>query len=133
MELPKERYTRLLKGVPERYSILQVGVSLFHKNPKYKPRGKDDGVGNRSSAGGVMNNNSNDEHAYMHREGMLNEDELMNVTEREEEEEIAAETGANDEKEDDEEEQSEYTSRIYNFYLFPNGKTPNEREVTMNP
>jgi len=124
IELPNERYARLLKGVPERYSILQVGVALFSKNPNYKKKSKVNGKKSHH-----YGENDNDEHAYMHREGMLNEDELINTTEQEEEEQDSGSENNGEE----EEEQSEYTSRIYNFYLFPNGKKGSDREITMNP
>jgi poly(A)-specific ribonuclease len=120
VELPGERYASRLKGVPERYSILQVGVALFHKNANYRrpsssyedvvvaveaEDGEDEAVvatvrgglvggpglgmeinnsDNDNDDGG--NNNEEDEHAFMHREGTLNQDELEDVTEREEEE-----------------------------------------------
>lgn len=141
VELPGERYTRLLKGVPERYSILQVGVALFHRNPDYKAKkaGADCAQSHRNLAAG---NDNNDEHAFIHREGTLNQDELEVMTEREEETEGNENDGENNDDGDDEnnsaataeEEQSEYTSRIYNFYLFPNanGKS-SAREVTLNP
>lgn len=122
IESPNERYVRLLKGVPERYSILQVGVALFSKNPNYKKKSKVNGKKSHH-----YGENDSDEHAYMHREGMLNEDELINTTEQEEEEQ---ESGSDNNGDDEE---AEYTSRIYNFYLFPNGKTGSDREITMNP
>lgn len=169
LELPRVKYLRSLKGVPERYSILQVGVALFHKNPKYniKPTttttmhnvsGSVGGVG----IGGQRENNDNvdndeaedNEHAYMHREGMLTQDELENVTEVEEH--TAASADANAVNADDDNintqddttaaaeqhqpQQPEYISRTYNFYLFPNGGKKNwngsnhhERELTLNP
>ena len=34
-DTPEQRYQRL-KAVPERYSIISVGVSLFHKNPNFQ-------------------------------------------------------------------------------------------------
>jgi hypothetical protein len=33
-DTPEQRYQRL-KKIPERYSIISVGISLFHKNPNY--------------------------------------------------------------------------------------------------
>lgn len=145
VELPGERYLNSLKGVPERYSILQVGVALFCKNPEY-------GAKKNAVGGGVADGNNNEggsgttglgfrsssaaveeqdldtdvnEHAYMHREGTLNQDELEDLTEREEDAADAREGGVADTKEI-----PEYTSRIYNFYLFPSGAS---REVTLNP
>lgn len=170
LELPRVKYLRSLKGVPERYSILQVGVALFHKNPKYniKPTtttttttvhdvsGSVGGVG----IGGQRENNDNvdndeaeeNEHAYMHREGMLTQDELENATEVEEHTAATANAGNADDDnintQDDtttaepHEPQPEYISRTYNFYLFPNGGKKNwnggsnhhpERELTLNP
>mmetsp|Transcript_31305 Transcript_31305/g.65927 ORF Transcript_31305/g.65927 Transcript_31305/m.65927 type:complete len:738 (+) Transcript_31305:1488-3701(+) len=132
VELPGERYTRVLKGVPERYSILQVGVALFHKNPKYKDQnavqGRDGAHSSGGSHRGLAENENNDEHAYMHREGMLNQDELEDLTEREEDQDNNGDGNNGDKAE----EQSEYTSRIYNFFVFPSGKD-NEREVTLSP
>jgi hypothetical protein len=140
VELPSERYTRLLKAVPERYAILQVGVALFHKNPKYKhPAAEDDVMGGsesprrtRASSTAeeeqrLLEANGGDsdamEHAFMHREGLFSQDELEDATEREEVE--------NDDTNDDEEEQPEFISRIYNFYIFPGGGS--ERELTLSP
>ena len=64
----------------------------------------------------------------MHREGALNQDELEDLTEREEEEN-------NDEadrmKGGEEPPQPEFTSRIYNFYIFPSAWS--DRELTLNP
>jgi hypothetical protein len=34
-DTPEQRYQRF-KKIPERYSIISVGVSLFHKNPNFK-------------------------------------------------------------------------------------------------
>ena len=155
VELPSERYTRLLKGVPERYSILQVGVALFHKNPQWKKEADGDGEEGRDRANSTSSHRSrssrNDEgeegeHAYMHREGMLNQDELEDLTEREEDAaDAAAEAGVEEDNAngddpsspeksapvEEEEEQSEYISRVYNFYLFPSGSS--KREMTLNP
>jgi len=33
-DTPEQRYQRF-KKIPERYSIISVGISLFHKNPNY--------------------------------------------------------------------------------------------------
>jgi len=171
VELPSERYTNLLKEVPERYAILQVGIALFHKNPLYK----DNGGGACGGGGGgspnkrarasstaeeeqrlLLEASGGDrdamEHAFMHREGTLNQDELEDLTEREEDNEAeayaeAAASGSLSMRREgdtdaqaaatagiriyDEEPQPEYTSRIYNFYLFPNAWS--ERELTLNP
>ena len=139
VELPSERYTKLLKEVPERYAILQVGVALFHKNPKYKDpaKGSDGGGGgspSRARASStaeeeqrlLANGGDSDvmEHAFMHREGALNQDELEDLTEREEE------NGA-DRLNEEEPSQPEFTSRIYNFYIFPSAWS--DRELTLNP
>jgi len=181
VELPSERYTNLLKEVPERYAILQVGVAVFHKNPKYKdpssPSGGGGGGGSPSRARAsstaaeeeqrlLANGGDSDamEHAFMHREGALNQDELEDLTEREEDNEAdrfmafaeaaasgnlsvrrpgdtdaqaaaraAATAGIRMYEEEEEEEppQPEYTSRIYNFYIFPNAWS--DRELTLNP
>ncbi len=32
---PSERYTKM-KQIPERYNIIQVGIAVFHENPKFK-------------------------------------------------------------------------------------------------
>ena len=142
VELPSERYTRLLKGVPERYAILQVGVALFHKNPKYKDQlFNDDDIGGGGGGGSprrartsstaeeeqrLLEANGGDidamEHAFMHREGMFSQDELEDATEREEVE--------NDEARE-EEPQPEFISRVYNFYMFPHSGS--ERELTLSP
>ena len=83
-----------------RYAILQVGVAVFHKNPKYKdpssPSGGGGGGGSPSRAIAsstaaeeeqrlLANGGDSDamEHAFMHREGALNQDELEDLTERE--------------------------------------------------
>ncbi|KAL7495228.1 hypothetical protein ACHAWT_003684 [Skeletonema menzelii] len=139
VELPSERYTKLLKEVPERYAILQVGVALFHKNPKYKDpaKGSDGGGGgspSRARASStaeeeqrlLANGGDSDvmEHAFMHREGALNQDELEDLTEREEENEA-------DRLNEEEPSQPEFTSRIYNFYIFPSAWS--DRELTLNP
>eukprot|EP00986_Skeletonema_menzelii_P004331 scaffold1464_cov149-Skeletonema_menzelii.AAC.27 len=140
VELPSERYTKLLKEVPERYAILQVGVALFHKNPKYKDpaKGSDSGGGGspsraRASSSAaeeeqrlLANGGDSDvmEHAFMHREGALNQDELEDLTEREEENEA-------DRLNEEEPSQPEFTSRIYNFYIFPSARS--DRELTLNP
>ena len=132
IELPSERYTRLLKGVPERYSILQVGIALFHKNPDYVPKKSGGSNGGLQVHHRFTEGENDDEHAYMHREGTLNEDELTDLTEREEEDEV----NNNEEVEEKSaSSRSEYISRIYNFYLFPNTKSSNnvEREMTLNP
>eukprot|EP00985_Skeletonema_marinoi_P016311 scaffold8727_cov130-Skeletonema_marinoi.AAC.3 len=179
VELPSERYTNLLKEVPERYAILQVGVAVFHKNPKYKdpssPSGGGGGSPSRARASStaaeeeqrlLANGGDSDamEHAFMHREGALNQDELEDLTEREEDNEAdrfmafaeaaasgnfsvrrpgdtdaqaaaraAATAGIRMYEEEEEEEppQPEYTSRIYNFYIFPNAWS--DRELTLNP
>jgi len=179
VELPSERYTHLLKEVPERYAILQVGVAVFHKNPKYKdpssPSGGGGGSPSRARASStaaeeeqrlLANGGDSDamEHAFMHREGALNQDELEDLTEREEDNEAdrfmafaeaaasgnlsvrrpgdtdaqaaaraAATAGIRMYEEEEEEEppQPEYTSRIYNFYIFPNAWS--DRELTLNP
>ena len=179
VELPSERYTNLLKEVPERYAILQVGVAVFHKNPKYKDPAKDSGGGaggggspSRARASSttaeeeqrlLLEANGGDsdamEHAFMHREGALNQDELEDLTEREEDNEAedfmafagAAASGSLSMRREgdtdaqaaaraamtagirifEEEPQPEYTSRIYNFYIFPNAWS--ERELTLNP
>jgi hypothetical protein len=178
VELPSERYTNLLKEVPERYAILQVGVAVFHKNPKYK----DPARGNGGNGGGgspsrarasstaeeeqrlLANGGDSDamEHAFMHREGALNQDELEDLTEREEDTEAEAfmafaeaaasgslsmrregdtdaqaaaraafTAGIRIYEEEEEPPQPEYTSRIYNFYIFPNAWS--DRELTLNP
>jgi poly(A)-specific ribonuclease len=155
VELPAERYARCLKAVPERYSILQVGVALFHRNPNYpqvkkvKVEEEEEEVGLGLGLGlglgrdGGEEDGEDDEHAYMHREGMLNQDELEDLTEREEEE-VEEEEEEEDNGEDDDaaaaegkEGQTEYTSRVYNFYLFPHGggggSRQQGREITMNP
>ena len=179
LELPRVKYLRTLKGVPERYSILQVGVALFHKNPNYR-HGKDTttvqakaptttaasttttntttnttsvhlpvlGISQGSGSSNVNNNGVDDddednEHAYMHREGMLNQDELENVTEMEEMMVDGADDGDSNGNVDDDDNQhhhqsssSEYISRTYNFYLFSNGGKNgkmNGRELTLNP
>ena len=141
VELPSERYTNTLKEVPERYAILQVGVALFHKNPKFNAPSSSSSVEN-GGGGGVSpssrarasstaeeeerllaaNGGDSDamEHAFMHREGALNQDELEDLTEREEAEMMDVEVP-----------QPEYTSRVYNFYLFPSAWS--DRELTLNP
>lgn len=114
-------------------------MALFQKNPNFRRRRKG-GRGRPGSGGG------GDEHAPAHREGTLNQDDLQDPTEREEDAE--AERVAHDDNDDDDvddddddnstnghdEQEPEYTSRIYNFYLFPDGnKRVPEREVTLNP
>lgn len=138
VELPSERYTNLIKEVPERYAILTVGVAVFHKNPKFiDPAAKDYDGGGRARASStaaeeeqrlLANGGDSDamEHAFMHREGALNQDELEDLTEREEEKEVDR---LNEKAPPP---QPEYTSRIYNFYIFPNGWSDN-RELTLNP
>jgi len=130
IELPGERYTRLLKGVPERYSILQVGVALFCENPRYRKRNAAEegcaaggnGSHDRGPADDAEENDENDEHAE--REG----NEANNDDENADDDDDTV-----DEEETDEE-QPEYVSRIYNFYLFPDGRrSAPEREVTLNP
>ena len=62
MELPSERYARCLKGVPERYSVLQVGVSLFHRNPKYNNQNRcEQQEEEMNSLLGKLNNNELDD------------------------------------------------------------------------
>lgn len=105
MELPSERYTRCLKGVPERYSLLQVGVSLFHRNPKY----------------------NNQRSCEPHREEEEKEEtmnSLLGKLSKNELEDLLATT----EEDDNVDDETEYTARIYNFYLFPK-----KREMTLNP
>ena len=131
IELPGERYTRLLKAVPERYSILQVGVALFHKNPRYKNpcRPRSGSTSSNRSGGHHAEADDDEERAFIHREGMLNQDELEDLVEREEEaaDEAEAERLGEDEPASPE---PEYTSRVYNFYLFP---ASSAREMTLNP
>ena len=50
VETPSERYERRLKGVPERYAILQVGVALFIRNPKYGEKKDGDSGGDGGKA-----------------------------------------------------------------------------------
>lgn len=138
-ELPSERYVSSWKGVPERYGILQVGVALFHKNPEYKAASASANAGASEVEGGTggpgvgaqedpqdedMAQDANDEneHQFMHREGALNQDELEDMTEREEEAATAHPTKNGKDV-------PEYTSRIYNFYLFPNAASP--KDVTL--
>mmetsp|Transcript_4858 Transcript_4858/g.9894 ORF Transcript_4858/g.9894 Transcript_4858/m.9894 type:complete len:836 (+) Transcript_4858:58-2565(+) len=161
-DLPNERYQKSLKGVPEKYSILQVGVALFHRNPHYRPDGGSDGGGSNGAEGDVVVRGARGqaqgdvdeddadarEHSFLHREGMLNTDELEDLTEREEEGEAPQQSGGSREKTnggaaaaatvivttdgesnttseeeskpaDDTHPSSEYISRTYNFYLFP--------------
>ncbi|KAL3781010.1 hypothetical protein ACHAW5_000401 [Stephanodiscus triporus] len=162
-ELPAARYARSLRGVPMRYSILQVGVALFHRNPNYRRGGDGEGGGKEEGAVGtgrgsgrggpglgrndvvVVADGEDDEHAYIHREGMLNQDELEDLTEREEGGGDRVDDEDEDDADDDDaaaearEEQTEYTSRVYNFYLFPRGGggsgqgRQQQREMTMNP
>ena len=111
MELPSERYARCLKGVPERYSVLQVGVSLFHRNPKYNNQNRcEQQEEEMNSLLGKLNNNELEDllidHDVMAEEGDDNDDD----------------------DDDDDDDETEYTARIYNFYLFPK-----KREMTMNP
>ncbi|KAL7514124.1 hypothetical protein ACHAXN_012702 [Cyclotella atomus] len=139
-ELPGERYTNSWKGVPERYGILQVGIALFHKNPDYRAKSSAAGSQERdidgetgAAAGGLGLGAQNEdeaeaqdvidvnEHPFMHREGTLNQDELEDMTEREED--AAAHPANTDDV-------PEYTSRIYNFYLFPNSDS--QKDVTMS-
>ena len=121
--------------MPERYGILQVGIALFHRNPQYVANGGDTakevteeerikpggpGVGNHEDdAAEAQDANDVNEHPFMHREGTLNQDELEDITEREED---AAAHPAKKEV-------PEYTSRIYNFYLFPNEGA--QKDVTL--
>eukprot|EP00804_Cyclotella_cryptica_P010761 CCRYP_005535-RB/>CCRYP_005535-RB protein AED:0.12 eAED:0.12 QI:118/1/1/1/0.5/0.33/3/4044/772 len=147
-ELPSVRYKESLKGVPEKFGILQVGVALFHKNPDYVPAPCDGNCANGSRGevhrGGpglgmqdpreddgqpqdVVDTDVN-EHSFMHREGTLNQDELEDWTEREEDEEVAAAGASRGVQRD----VPEYTCRIYNFYLFPNAESQHQ-EVTMAP
>jgi len=153
-ELPSERYTSSWKSVPEQYGILQVGVALFIRNPNYRDDNDDDvvtatnnvgeDVKSRDNVGGpglgngqvetsnvVQDDNTNNqdeidvnEHPFIHREGTLNQDELEDVTEREEDAANAAAATTTSKKDD----VPEYTSRIYNFYLFPNGT----RNITLS-
>ena len=88
--------------MPERYGILQVGIALFFRNPEYDKlhrrnagKLKHGGHGCRRELGGPglgMPSQPQDgqdaeeeEHAFLHREGTLNQDELEDWTEREEE------------------------------------------------
>jgi poly(A)-specific ribonuclease len=126
-ELPSERYTSSWKGVPERYGILQVGVALFCRNPAFDDvkdeRAEVDAGGDETGGPGLGHQEPNEEeaqdvrdvneHPFMHREGTLNQDELEDLTEREED--AAAHSAAAKEI-------PEFTSRIYNFYLFPNSE-----------
>lgn len=125
--------------MPERYGILQVGIALFHRNPQYVANNGGDtkkiasdeervqvggpGVGNQEEdTDAAQDANDVNEHPFMHREGTLNQDELEDITEREED---AAATAAHPTKK----EVPEYTSRIYNFYLFPNEGA--QKDVTL--
>ncbi|KAL7531213.1 hypothetical protein ACHAWF_003675 [Thalassiosira exigua] len=136
IQTPGERYAESLKGVPERYAAVQVGVALFRRRDEggetEEGGGGDEGGGagagatTRAAAAAAADG---DEHAFLHREGMLNQDELEDLTEREEE--GGGEGGG--ERTDE----PKYTARVYNFYLFPRaadrrGVVP-EREVTLNP
>lgn len=133
-ELPGDRYAKRWKDVPERYGILQVGVALFHKNPEYKSTPDNTsrtntgdreaggpGLGAQEEEDEAQDANDVNEHPFMHREGTLNQDELEDMTEREED---AAASHPNNTKD-----VPEYTSRIYNFYLFPNADSP--KDVTL--
>ncbi len=165
LELPGVKYLRTLKGVPERYSILQVGVALFHKNPNYTRRNAAVakatktttttttsasvhlpviGAGQEEGRSENEEDEEDNEHAYMHREGTLNQDELEGVTEMEEMDENLENLGGDDNLKDDDNDnnndqddhrhqRSEYISRTYNFYLFSSGGKNQQRELTLNP
>jgi hypothetical protein len=72
-----------------------------------------------ATAWGGDSKDNGEKHTYMHREGMLNQDKLEDLVERQQEEEnngkdnddVAAATKG-------EEVQMEYTLRVCNFYLF---------------
>jgi hypothetical protein len=110
-----------------------------HGSPSLGRRDNSGGGNGSGSGGGGDGEDGDNEHAYMHQEGMLNQDELEDLMEREEEE-----AEENDDSEDDDDvaaavkrgeegQQTEYTSRVYNFYLFLHGGRQGGCKVTMIP
>lgn len=58
---PFERYKQL-KHSPERYSIVQVGICLFHENPEFKKYAKRVASENNNDEDGDVNNEEDDNH-----------------------------------------------------------------------
>lgn len=113
--VPEERY-EILRGLAERYSILQVGISIFHENEEFKAF--------------LRKKRLVDEEDREHIDGIDNDSIEGNDREHE------FEMNHEDSEENDEDiEPSEFFVNRFNFFLFPPSDDDGvkNRDVTLSP
>lgn len=96
-EKPEERYAQS-KRIPERYSIVQVGISLFHENPSFKKHIKrslrsSSMVRNQMNEGDNEENNNNNIEAEIDEVGGQEDDGDINAMPRSSQNEELSDSG----------------------------------------